>query len=140
MVENEIALDYLPLTAEQTMESSSGKIVYTAFLRTPVSITSVTDAYGNRLPYTIYPTYLRTEEGTAVVTYSYAPVTKSLSSESEFVARASKNMLAFGVAGEYCLTKGLYEEAIVWDKKFRDALLCACSQNSPHVVRSRRWI
>jgi hypothetical protein len=140
MVENEVALDYLPLTTEQRLETESGKLVYTAFLRTPVSIVSVTDRYGNRLPYTVYPAYLRTKQGTAVVTYSYAPTSKTLSGESEFVARVSQNLLAFGVAGEYCLTKGMYEEAVVWDKKFRDALLCACAQNSPHVVRSRRWI
>jgi hypothetical protein len=140
MVENEIALDYLPLTTEQTMDASAGKVMYTAFLRTPVSITGVTDVYGNKLPYTIFPTYLQTAKGRVAVTYSYAPTEKVLSSESEFVARASKNLLAFGVAGEYCLMKGLYEEAVVWDKKFRDALLCACAQNSPRVVRSRRWV
>jgi hypothetical protein len=140
MVENEIALDYLPLTAEQSMETSAGKLVYTAFLRSPVSIVSVTDVYGNRLPYTVYPAYLQTKQGVALVTYSYAPEAKTLSDESEFVTRVSQNLLAFGVAGEYCLIKGLYEEAVVWDKKFRDALLCACAQNSPHVVRSRRWI
>jgi hypothetical protein len=140
MVENEIALDYLPLVTEQNMDASTGKVMYTSFLRTPVSITGVTDVYGEKLPYTIFPTYLQTRKGLAVVTYSYSPVEKMLSDESEFAARASKNLLAFGVAGEYCLLKGLYEEAVVWDKKYRDALLCACAQNSPHVVRSRRWV
>lgn len=140
IVENEVALDYLPLTAEETVVCDTGALPYTSFLRQPVSILSVTDEYGNKLPYTVFPEYLRTRAGTSVVTYSYSPESKRLCDHSEYAARVPERLLAYGVACEYCLISGLYDEAIVWDKKYKDALLCAHSASRPRVIRSRRWV
>lgn len=140
IVENEVALDYLPLTAEETVTCDTGALPYTAFLRTPVTILSVTDEYGNKLPYTIFPEYLRTRAGTSVVTYAYSPESKRLCDESEYAARVPERLLAYGVACEYCLISGLYDEAVVWDKKYKDALLCAHTASRPRVIRSRRWV
>lgn len=140
VVENEIALDYLPLTAEETVVCDSGELPYTSFLRAPVAVLSVTDEYGNKRPFTIFPEYVKTCAGTAVVTYAYAPETKRLDDVGEYGARASERMMAYGVACEYCLVSGLYAEAVVWDKKYKDALFCAQSASRPHVIRSRRWV
>lgn len=140
IVENEVALDYLPLTAEETIVCDTGALPYTAFLRAPVSILSVTDEYGNKLPYTVFPEYLRTRAGTSVVTYSYSPESKRLCDASEYAARVPERLLSYGVACEYCLISGLYDEALVWDKKYKDALLCAHSASRPRVIRSRRWV
>ncbi len=140
IVENEVALDYLPLTAEETVVCDTGALPYTAFLRTPVSILSVTDEYGNKLPYTAFPEYLRTRAGTSVITYSYSPETKRLSDPSEYAARVPERLLSYGVACEYCLISGQYDEALVWDKKYKDALLCAHASTRPRVIRSRRWV
>ena len=140
IVENEIALDYLPLTAEETVTCSTGMLPYTSFLHAPVTILSVTDEYGNKLPFTIFPEYVKTRAGTSVITYSYAPETKRLDDCSEYGSRVSERLLSYGVACEYCLISGLYDEAVVWDKKYKDALLCAHSANRPHVIRSRRWV
>ena len=40
IVENEIALDYLPLTAEESFIAENGTIPYTSFSRFPVSVSS----------------------------------------------------------------------------------------------------
>ena len=140
IVENEIALDYLPLTAEETVTSSTGALPYSSFLHTPVTILSVTDEYGNKLPFTIFPEYVKTHKGTAVITYAYSPRTKAMEDGSEYGARVPERLLSYGVACEYCLVSGLYDEALLWDKKYKDALLCAHSASRPHVIRSRRWV
>lgn len=141
MVENEVALDYLPLTAEERIDGAGEKIRYTSFLHTPVSVLSVTDERGNKIPYTVFPEYIKTDaRGTVVVTYSYAPPTKLIGGESEYGARVPQRLFAYGVACEACLIAGLYDEASAWDKKYKDALLCAYSRNRPHVIRSRRWV
>ena len=140
IVENEIALDYLPLTAEESFIAENGTIPYTAFSRFPVSVSAVTDEYGNALPYYVFPEYLKVRTGKAVVAYSYAPAVKSLSDECEYRTGVSARLIAYGVACEYCLVDGRYEEAVTWDKKYKDALLCAASAVRPRVVRSRRWV
>ncbi len=140
IVENEIALDYLPLTAEETVVCSTGALPYTSFMRSPVSILSITDEYGNKLPFTVFPEYVRLRAGTAVATYSYSPESKRISDYSDYSARVGERTFAYGVACEYCLVSGLYEEALVWDKKYKDALLCAQNASRPRVIRSRRWV
>lgn len=139
-VENEIALDYIPLTAEQEIRVLGGKVYYTVLKRTPVSVLSVTDEYGNKLPFTIYPEYIRTSTGAKVIVYTYAPEVKQLTDNCEYGNRLSVRLLSYGVACEYCLINGRYEEALLWDRKYKDALLCVAALNKPHVVRSRRWI
>lgn len=37
----------------------------------------------------------------------------------------SPRLFAYGIAAEYCLACGLFEEAAVWDKKYKDALTAA---------------
>lgn len=141
MVENEIALDYLPLTAEERIDGAPEKINYTSFLHTPVSVLAVTDLRGNKLSYTVFPEYIRTDgSGALIVTYSYAPESKTIGGETEYGARVPERLFAYGVACEACLIEGLYDEATAWDKKYKDALLCAYSRNRPHVIRSRRWV
>lgn len=140
IVENEIALDYIPLTAEQNVNVLGGKIYYSGLKHTPVSVLSVTDVYGNKLPFTIYPEYVQTKAGAQVIVYTYAPAVKKLTDSCEYGNRISLRLVAYGVACEYCLVCGRYEEALLWDRKYKDALLCVAALNKPHVVRSRRWI
>lgn len=140
IVENEIALDYIPLTAEQTVSVLAGKIYYTVLTHTPVSVLSVTDTYGNKLPFTIYPEYVQTKSGARVIDYTYAPTAKTLTGNCEYGNRVSLRVFAYGVACEYCLINGRYEEALVWDRKYKDALLCVAALNRPHIVRARRWV
>lgn len=141
IVENEIALDYLPLTAEERIDGGAEKISYTSFLHSPVSILSVTDERGNKVPYSVFPEYIRTNgEKTVVVTYSYAPERKALSGQTDYGARIPDRLFAYGVVCEACIIRGLYDEAALWDKKYKDALLCVYSRNRPRVIRSRRWV
>ncbi|MBP5242834.1 MAG: hypothetical protein J6Z36_03995, partial [Clostridia bacterium] len=112
----------------------------TSFARLPVSVLAVTDERGNKLPYTIFPEYVKTVKGVVAITYTYAPENKAISGNSDYGGRVSARLLAYGVASEYCLIAGLYDEALSWDKKYKDALLCACASNKPHVIRSRRWV
>lgn len=140
IVENEIALDYLPLTAEEYVVGGTDRIQYTSFSRTPVSVISVTDERGNKLPYTVFPEYLSVPDaGTAVVTYSYAPEQKALSGQTDYGAGLPERLFAYGVACEACVIGGAYDEATAWDKKYKDALMSAHSRNRPKVIRSRRW-
>lgn len=139
-VENEIALDYLPLTAEETVSSKGGTIAYSSFSHSPVSVLGVTDEWGNRVPFDIFPEFIKTVEGTLVVTYTYSPVKKTATEHTEYDARVPAHLLSYGVACEYCLIGGRYEESLVWDRKYKDALLCICSVNRPRAVRARRWV
>jgi hypothetical protein len=139
LVENEVALDYLPLFAEDTVLTETGVVEYSALSKTPVRILSVKDESGNSVKYKIYPSYLAAQAGELSIRYTYTPNTKTLTDSSDFVLFVSDRLLAFGVAAEYCFSCGLYDEGEAWNKKYKDALKAAYRAKPAKVLRSRRW-
>ena len=139
LVENEVALDYLPLLAEEEMTSDTGAIEYAALSREAVRVLSVRDEWGNEVPFTLFPDYLKTQPNKVCVRYTYLPKPKTLEDKSDFTLNASVRLFACGVAAEYALANGLFEEAAVWDKKYKDAIKAAYSSKPARRIRSRGW-
>ena len=139
LVENELALDYLPLYAEDEMSSETGKIDFSALSMAAVRILRVSDEWGNSVPFQIFPAYLKTQPGKVRVAYTYTPEEKSMDGESDFKLQASVRLMAYGIAAEYTLATGLFEEYAVWDKKYKEAIDAAYKALPCKRMRSRRW-
>lgn len=139
VVENELALDYLPLYQEEELQSLTGKINYAMLKRTAVRILQVTDADDNSLKFTIFPDCFKTQAGKIKVSYNYMPQEKSVVEKSDYET-LSPRLFAYGMAAEYATVKGLYEEANVWDKKYKEAVQAAYKLRPFVQMRSRRWV
>ena len=74
--------------------------------------------------------------------YRYQPdEISSLEDELEnFSNKVTEKIFAFGVAMEYCFIQGLYDDAQIWEKRFKDALLIRASKKSNMKLPARRWI
>lgn len=140
LVENELALDYLPLLAEEKIKTDTGAVYFTEFSNAVSKIVKIVDCNGNSLPFKIFPEYLKTQAGEITITYAYAPKEKSISEESDFKAYASVRLFAYGIACEYSLASGMFEEASVWDKKYKEAIRASYRANPAKVMSSRRWV
>lgn len=139
LVENEVALDYLPLLAEDEIETGTGVIYYATLLREAARVVGVWDEWGNAVPFTLFPDYLKTQPNKVRVRYTYLPKEKSFKDRSDFTLQASVRLFAYGVAAEYALASGLFEEAAVWEKKYKDAIKAAYCAKPSRCIRSRRW-
>jgi hypothetical protein len=140
IVENELALDYLPLKCEETFQTQTGAIEYSALSKKAVRILSVKDESGNSVPFKMFPDKLKAQSGILQILYSYLPDEKKMNGESDFKTLASKRLFAYGVAAEYCLSCGLYEEAAVWDRKYKEAIAAVYKAHPPRRIASRRWV
>ncbi len=141
LVENELALEYFPLLCEDEVESDTGKIDYYALSNQVVRVIKVADCYGNEAAFKLFPEYIKTAAGKVKITYSYTPKQKFLDDEGSYItAKVSVRMMAYGIAAEYCLACGLYEEAAVWDKKYKDCISAAYKGCTSRVLKSRRWV
>ena len=140
LVESELALDYLPLYAEETLETQTGAIEYATFARSVVRVLKGTDEWGNSAPFRLFPTYLKTQGGKINVRYAYAPAVKTIEDESDYMVQASVRLFAYGIACEYSLASGMFEEASVWDKKYKEAIRASYRANPAKVMSSRRWV
>ena len=140
IVENELALDYFPLTAEDTLTSEGGVIEFSTLNKSAIRIIKVTDEWGNSVPYQLFPAYLKTQPGKVCVTYTYAPEKKDASGASDFSSAVSTRLIADGMAAEYAMATGLFEDAAVWDKKYKDSIRAAYRLQKCKRIRSRRWV
>lgn len=139
LVENEVALDYLPLLAEEELETETGAVYYASLSREAARVVGVWDEWGNSVPFTLFPDYLKTQPNKVRVRYTYLPQEKSFNDKSDFTLQASVHLFAYGVAAEYALASGLFEEAAVWDRKYKDAIKAAYCAKPTRRIRSRRW-
>ena len=139
-VENELALDYLPLIVEEEMTSVSGCIAYSDFAKSVVRVLKVEDEGGNSVPFRLYASYLKTQPGKLKVVYTYTPEEKKLAEATDFTLFVSERLFVYGIAHEYCLAAGLYEEARIWDKKYKDAVAVTQRESGGKRIKGRVWV
>lgn len=72
------------------------------------------------------------------VLYRYAPAAKTAKDESEY-GQGEARALALGTCCEYALASGLYDEAVLWDKRYKDALAALCRARGG-TLKARRWV
>ncbi len=142
LVENELALDYFPLNKTETFLPHEGKLYYALFSCLPADILRA-ESDGKEVAFRIFPEYLLLSfpaQKEVSVTYSYSPKEKGWEDACEVAGRVSKRLLSFGVACEFCLSRGQFEESSAWEKRYRDAL-CAAHVNRRRLkIASRRWV
>ncbi|MBO5240986.1 MAG: hypothetical protein J6B56_06180 [Clostridia bacterium] len=139
LVENEVALDYLPLIAEEEVVTKTGVIYYSSLSREAARVLGVWDGAGNAATFKLFGEYLKTQPDRVRVRYTYIPSEKTFRDDSDFALRASVRLFAYGIAAEYSLASGLFEEAAVWDRKYKEAIKAAYCGQPIRRIRSRRW-
>ena len=143
-VESEIALDYCPLKREETVSVVGNKISYSSLSRTPFRIRKVVCG-GSLARFSAYPDYIVVTDGwsgNAKVTYDSIPNAKAVfTSVSDFTGTSvTAQVMACGIAAQYCLVNGENNRSALWQRKFRDALKGANLFRRTVRVRSRRWV
>lgn len=139
-VENELALDYLPLIAEDEVLSSTGVVGYDELSYPAVRVFCVEDEEGNSLRYKLFPERLETRAGKLKIVYAYSPAEKDIDGESDYQAAVSERLFVCGMAAEYLLAEGELEAASIWDKKYKEAVAAAYKMRPVKRLRSRRWV
>ena len=140
LAECSLALDYVPLHAEDEVYAMSGRVDFSALENSPVRILAVTDVYGEPLAYTLYSQYLKTTPGVVRVRYTYTPRVKGLEDACDFDLLSSDSILVYGTLSEYCLGEGMVAEAAEWDRKWKDLIATIYHTEKCKRLGSRRWI
>ena len=138
--ETDLALNYLPLYAEDVLYTTTGALQYDAFKYSPIRIVEVKNGDGEKVAYKHYPKYLKVEAGEYTVVYTYAPNKKGVDEDCECTGLAPASLLIHGLLSEYCLAEGRFEEASAWDKKYKDGIEAIYKLGSCKRLKSRRWV
>ena len=137
LTESETALVYRPLRLSEKVSSADGTIAYSALSERPVNVEKVRKG-GEEVDFTLLADALKTAAGEVEVLYRYAPAAKTAEDDSEY-GQGEARALALGTCCEYALSSGLYVEAVLWDKRYKDALAALCRARGG-TLKARRWV
>lgn len=136
----DIASNYIPLKniEEITVEDNEFNL---SNLVKPLNKIIKVIKNGLELKFCYLSNKLKTANGKVKILYTYFPEEKSLNDEIEdYMGRVSLLTFTYGACSEYCLVKGDYEQAMVWDERYKDNLLSNARKVSNFYIKKRRWI
>ncbi|MDR0850330.1 MAG: hypothetical protein LBN07_02465 [Christensenellaceae bacterium] len=137
---SEISTDYIPLLTSQTLTPVGGKLYSNS--TDMKRIYEIRTKSGKKLKYKLFEGFVSIDfAGPVEVTSFVAPQILTLNSTfSSFGGKVSEKCLAMGTSAEYCFLAALYNDAEIWDNRFRQALNRACSKKDSLILPERRWL
>ena len=135
----ELSENIEPLIMTERLCSPVGEYYFADFSKTPKQILKV-EVDGKKVDYTLRPDKMIVSAVECDVTYDYrVKPTVSLSDEVEYDENTfSARVLAMGVAAEYLLVSGLFDEAISWRERYEKAVETYVLTKSKR-MKARRW-
>ncbi len=141
LILQEIASEYCGCVYQEKVNIESNEcLLFSNLTKTLLSIKSVRKD-GKNVPFKAYPDCLSVSEGGEyMICYNYMPTIDLTSEEiSGFSPMVSNRVVAYGVAAEYLLNEGRYEEANLWDSRYKDGLQAITRKSSTMVMKRRAW-
>lgn len=116
---DEMAAEYLPISEKESVTSQERRLVYSQLSNQPLRIKNVSRG-GKNVEFTAHPGYAEVEEdGTYEVEYTCLPPHPSaLAAEVVTALPVPVKSVALGVASQYCLITGRYEQSGVLSEMF----------------------
>ena len=125
LIEHELATDYFPILEVDKFFNVDDKIYYKDFSRKGYMIKGVQDFRGDKVNYVLRLEYLELQKnydgGTFFVKYYYTPDEKDFHSQCTYGVEYI-NILKYGVASEYCLVTGDFEQAKIYNDKYKEII------------------
>ena len=138
-VYKEIASSYFPLLEKQKVVFTDNKFYYKDLAKQIVFVKKISKS-GQKLKYYQYPQYIECETDSAEIVYAYLPNDFSLTDEVNlFGGKVLGQVMAYGVAREYCLIMGNYSDADIWEARFKNSLESIASKKRSVVIAKRRF-
>ncbi len=128
LVEQELATDYFPILEVDKFFHVEDKLYFKDFSRNPYLIKGIQDFRGDSVKFNISKAtgdYIELKKnydgGTFFVKYYYIPEEKELYSHSTYDTEYI-SILKYGVAAEYCLANGDFDQAKIYSDKYKERI------------------
>ena len=141
LTNNAIATDYIELTKTKLIKNSTGTISFSELSSDPIyKIIKIKNAFGEKVNFKINANELICPKGSLSITYSYFPKEYGYSDIiDEFKSKITERVFAFGVLSEYLFIKGNFDDASIWEDRFKNAMRNVVRNRHEVVMPRRRW-
>lgn len=133
----EIVTEYIPILNTETLSVNEGKILFSSLAKPICGIVSVRDESGNDIKYTLSADHISLSAASAQITYQTIPAQLALGAEPSVLF--PERLLAYGIAREYLFLQDQSEAALIYEKRFKDALTSFVRKKSKLLLPRRRW-
>ena len=138
LVISELAASFVPIAVLEKAQVSNGRIYFNTLKETPLKILDVLDNTDNSVSFVQYPEFISVSNGDRVL-YEYLPKEKTIEQDCPYEERiVPSRVLSYGVASEFCITEGEFEQAVMWHKRYVDALEDIIIPKNRQ-AKNRRW-
>ena len=139
VVINELACSYIPALTVEDVTSVNGRVYYNTLSKTPLKVIKVCDKFGNELAFSSSPEYITVGSLAVTVEYEYAPEAVGFNDNICYMEKdVPARVIAYGVTAEYCIVDGDFDQAVMWHKRYTDAVADICLPKNATVKR-RSW-
>ena len=136
MTQNDIATHYFPIRIRE--EVAGKNIAYSSLSREIISVLSGYDKFFRALKFKEYESAVEFAGNAKYIEYSAVPHKMTLSSTLEI--KCPIQIVAYGVLSEYFLLVNDYEDAEIFEERFKESLLSFSHKHGELRLRNRRWI
>lgn len=140
MTLEELAGDYFPLLKKETLTPVNGLIANANFSKPPVEIYSV-KKNGEPVEYSLYPEGMHLSANTAhEIVYGYIESEMTIEETITVHPKVTEALIVLGTLMNYCIANGKYEDSLIYEKRFREAIREKMRKSGELKLPERRWI
>lgn len=138
LVNNEIASEFMPIKKVEQFDVNDGKILLSKFTKKPYKILYVKNSLGRKVKFKVYQDHVVVFCKKAIVSYTILPEKLTLS--DEFDSFLPERIYAYGVAREYLFMQTKFDDADVFEERFKNSLELICRAIPHSKLPRRRWL
>lgn len=137
----DIACDYINCVFQEKITMRAGqKFTFDLLEKNIISVKKLIKN-GNEVDFTLYCDGISVkEDGEYMICYNYLPAVDLENDKIEYFSpRLTNRIVSYGVTCEYLLLEGRYDEAGLWESRYRDALKGLSRLKKNVKVKRRVW-
>ncbi len=141
LVTSEISTDYLPIYKTKEITLNDGEFDLKDIDENIFQIVKLEDEFGNSCKFKIIGDTIKASVTNCKIIYTSFAQKATLDGDVEtFSCTMPDRVLAYGTAMEYSFISSLYDDASVWESRYKNALLCLSQKKHNLVMPKRRWL
>ena len=141
LITNEISTDYLPIYAEKNVEFLNGEFAIDKIDKNIYEIVKITNTSGKNIKFKVYDNIIYANVQNAIIKYTKFAKSVDLDGECEdFSGKIPDRVLAYGVAMEYSFISSLFDDATIWESRYKNALLVLANKKQNIIMPKRGWL
>ena len=139
VVINELAFSYIPSIKIEDAVAKNRRVYYKDLSETALKIHNVYDMGGKKTNFSYTPEYIIVGADKVSVEYEYSPKAKTIDEDVCYMEKdVPARVIAYGVASEFCIVEGDFDQAVMWHKRYTDAIADICLPKNK-TIAARRW-